>query len=297
MIRSLGLSLVSLVCLAGCPSESDSSGAGSTGASTTGMTMANTGSGASTAPTAEVGSGATSDSATSDSATSGGAETGAVVPAPRDCDGAFLECGNGMDDDGDGLIDVLDPECTGPCDDDEGSFQTGLPGDNVDCRQDCFFDGNSGQGDDGCDWNLRCDPANPGANIGCEYTGGGNCPTEPVPPSMQCVEFCGSLTPPGCDCYGCCTVQTPGGPVDIFLNSGPECSLANLDACQPCTPQIDVCGTPCDPEDCDLCFGETELPQGCDTPNCESGDPCESDDLETCPDGFYCSLSCCYPDA
>ncbi|HYQ14706.1 MAG TPA: hypothetical protein VEQ58_03080, partial [Polyangiaceae bacterium] len=35
-------------------------------------------------------------------------------------------CSNGIDDDGDGLIDGFDPECTGLADDDEGSFATGI---------------------------------------------------------------------------------------------------------------------------------------------------------------------------
>ena len=36
-----------------------------------------------------------------------------------------------------------------PLDNDESSFATGIPGDNMDaCKQDCFFDGNSGMGDD-----------------------------------------------------------------------------------------------------------------------------------------------------
>ena len=31
------------------------------------------------------------------------------------------------------------------------------------CKQDCFFDGNSGAGDDGCQWDLRCDSPSPDA--------------------------------------------------------------------------------------------------------------------------------------
>ena len=69
------------------------------------------------------------------------------------------QCSDGKDNDGDGKIDFGDPECVGPLDNDEGSFATGIPGDNSDaCKQDCFFDGNSGAGDDGCDWQLKCDP-------------------------------------------------------------------------------------------------------------------------------------------
>ena len=69
------------------------------------------------------------------------------------------QCSDGIDNDGDGLIDYADPECVGPNDNDESSFATGIPGDNMDaCKQDCFFDGNSGMGDDHCLWQLKCDP-------------------------------------------------------------------------------------------------------------------------------------------
>ena len=44
-----------------------------------------------------------------------------------------------------------------PVDNDEGSFATGIPGDNKDAnKQDCFFDGNSGGGDDGCNQHVCC---------------------------------------------------------------------------------------------------------------------------------------------
>jgi hypothetical protein len=203
------------------------------------------------------------------------------------------ECGDLVDNDGDGFLDLFDPECTGPCDDDESSFSTGLPGDNMDCKQDCFFDGNSGQGDDGCIWDLRCDPANPGANIGCAYTGGMNCQNQPPNQDSDCIKFCSQYVPPGCDCFGCCTVQTPEGDVDIFLNSGPDCSIANLEACLPCTSQIDDCGNTCEPEECELCFGQTELPPGCGMQECDNGLPCTFN--EDCPTDFFCLSGCCYP--
>jgi hypothetical protein len=230
------------------------------------------------------------------SAGSGTTDGGGGPGNPVDCGGDIWQCGNGMDDDGDGFIDLFDPECTGPCDDDESSFQTGLPGDNMDCKQDCFFDGNSGQGDDGCIWDLRCDPANPGANIGCEYTGNNNCNNQPPNQEQGCIEFCEPFVPPGCDCFGCCTVQTPDGPIDIFLNSDPECSLENLDACEMCTSQIDDCGTPCVPEKCQVCFGETEPPEGCGgEQTCPSGDSCDADTPDSCPPDYFCYLGCCYP--
>ena len=117
-----------------------------------------------------------------------------------------MACGDGKDNDGDGLIDAEDPECSGPCDNDEGSFATGIPGDNMDaCKQDCFFDGNSGSGDDKCEWNLKCDPKSPGANLAkaCPYDPNASCPTDQV---QGCKDYCLTRTPNGCDCFGCCQV-------------------------------------------------------------------------------------------
>jgi hypothetical protein len=200
-----------------------------------------------------------------------------------------------MDNDGDGAVDLDDPECTGPCDDDESSFQTGLPGDNVDCKQDCFFDGNSGQGDDGCIWHLTCDPENPGEFIGCEYTGGNNCNNMPPNQDPGCIMFCEQFVPPGCDCFGCCEVCDENGEncVNIFLGGAEDCALDNLDACTECTPQIDDCGNPCMPEECEVCFGQDEPPEGCGPNECDNGLPCT--DNADCPTDFYCFLNCCYP--
>ncbi|MBK6919250.1 MAG: hypothetical protein IPH07_17780 [Deltaproteobacteria bacterium] len=296
-----------LAALAGCPrsgvEESGDSGTSSggitVGSTSASNTTASSASASTSASTADSGSDTTdgTDTASSTDPTLGGSgsdsTTGNDPGNPVDCGGAIYACGDGEDNDGDGFIDLTDPECTGPCDDDESSFQTGLPGDNMDCKQDCFFDGNSGQGDDGCIWDLRCDAENPGANVGCEYTGGNNCNNIPPNQDPTCVMFCEQYVPPGCDCFGCCEVQTPDGPVHIFLNSGPDCSLDNLDACQPCTSQIDDCGVPCLPEECQVCFGETEPPPGCGENTCPGGDTCEA--TADCPTDFFCYLGCCYP--
>ena len=83
------------------------------------------------------------------------------------------QCSDGIDNDGDGKIDYADPECVGPLDNDESSFATGIPGDNMDaCKQDCFFDGNSGMGDDHCLWQLQCDPLSHEPK--CEYSASGS---------------------------------------------------------------------------------------------------------------------------
>src|SRR6187551_3581648 len=70
------------------------------------------------------------------------------------------QCTDGIDNDGDGKIDYDDPECVGGYDYDESTFAWGIPGDHYDpCKTDCFFDSNSGSGDDNCVWQLKCDPA------------------------------------------------------------------------------------------------------------------------------------------
>ncbi len=255
--------------------------------------------------------GATGPSGSGESGNDGGPTTGADTGAdgadtgadtggtgndpgnPVDCGGTVYACGDGMDNDEDGHVDLGDPECTGPCDDDEATYQTGIPGDNMDCKQDCFFDGNSGQGDDGCIWSLKCDPANPGEFIGCEYSGGNNCENSPPNQSEECIMFCEQYVPPGCDCFGCCTVCGDEGCVDIFLNGSPDCSLDNLEACTMCTSQIEECGNPCEPEMCEICFGETEPPEGCDENECPDDLPCT--DNPDCPVDYFCYLGCCFP--
>jgi hypothetical protein len=299
-LRGIGLLCVVLACAV----EDDPEGGGSSDTGT--VTNANaSATAASMSTTASATTDATTDTTTA-TTTSGETETetgssssssSGEPPTPDDpidCMGDFLECGDGKDNDGDGLFDLMDPECTGPCDDDEGSFQTGLPGDNVDCIQDCFFDGDSGQGNDGCIWVLTCDPANPGANIMCEYADSPSCEAmQPPNQSKDCVSFCLPYVPPGCDCFGCCTVHTDNGDVDIFLNSGDECSLDNLDGCETCT-KSDDCVNECEPELCEPCFGEEELPEGCDEPACEFGDACEA--TADCPTNYYCVFDCCFPE-
>lgn len=261
--------------------------------STTEGAGASAGEGSADGGVSDTGTGASA----ADAGGSGEASGGISVDDPGtalDCGGRIYACGDGTDNDGDGLTDLLDLECTGPCDDDEGTFATGIPGDNKDCKQDCFFDGNSGAGDDGCDWSLRCDPENPGANIGCEYRESNSCGGMAATQSEACIDYCLPLTPPGCDCFGCCEVDTPEGSRTIFLNSHPECSLENLDACQPCTQSTD-CMNDCEADQCERCFGDEELPPECDPTEqtCDTGEVCVAN--EDCPDNWFCLLGCCYP--
>lgn len=182
------------------------------------------------------------------------------------CSGKVMACSDGIDNDGDGQIDAADPECTGPCDDDEGSFASGIPGDNMDpCKQDCFFDGNSGSGDDKCEWDLRCDPKSPGANLAkaCPYNPSyKNCPTTQA---ADCLTKCLPIVPNGCDCFGCCQIFANGQSFTVYLGSGPTCSTQTPQNCAPCTPVascLNTCG------ECELCLGKTiaDLPLKCFIP-------------------------------
>ncbi len=178
------------------------------------------------------------------------------------CQVANPQCSDGKDNDGDGKVDAADPECVGPCDNDEGSFATGIPGDNVDaCKQDCFFDGNSGQGDDGCEWNLKCDPANPGASAAkaCPYDATfKNCPTAQ---SMKCIDNCRKLTPNGCDCFGCCAVTVNGQPANVMLvASCTAATFGDAKACPRCTPNT-ACVNTCDK--CEICVGKPTIDPSC----------------------------------
>lgn len=220
-------------------------------------------------------------------------------------DGTSPQCANCKDDDGDGLVDWLDPECAGPLDNDEATFGTGIPGDNVDaCKQDCFFDGNSGAGDDKCEWNLKCDPKNTSPASTCQYDPNyKNCPKTQVD---QCVKFCAKLTPNGCDCFGCCTItKTDGTTKDVMLSS--TCSIANVDdptKCATCTKNT-ACQNDCGP--CELCLGKTTIDPSCAPPDAGSGTDAGSLGGQTCsiegaqacnaempcPNGTYCVTGCC----
>lgn len=266
------------------------------------------------------GGGATSNPGTSGGASSGSTAGGSNV-GTAGTSTSNAACNNGLDDDGDGLIDGLDPECTGPLDNDEGSFATGIPGDNRDPKwQDCFFDGNSGAGDDGCRYRTEClygdlPPDDPNCTV-----------------TDQCVKFCAPLAQNGCDCFGCCTVQAADGSTVDILEAA-SCSLASLDdekACPRCTKSTQ-CGNECG--ECELCPGKTveDLPSSCNKPpstggaggntgtggapstggssnggdggavepppsyTCDGGEQVCGQGLPACPGSYYCLLGCCVP--
>ena len=202
------------------------------------------------------GSGGTTGSGTGGGTGSGGTG-GSKVGNPQ--------CSDGIDNDGDGKIDYDDPECVGPLDNDESSFATGIPGDNMDaCKQDCFFDGNSGMGDDGCEWQLKCDPQSvePKCPYDRQYATqhASECSVS-ASQSQTCIDSCRKLVPNGCDCFGCCLI--PGAPTPIRLAA--TCTAAdfgNPAKCPPCT-QVTQCSNPCD--HCEICIGKPTLPADCTT--------------------------------
>jgi hypothetical protein len=304
---------------AGCGSKSNGTGTGGTGGGSGGATAGTTGADGSGDAG---GSGGGGNTGTGGNAGAAGSGTGGVAGSGAGGSGVIMitceaittvpKCNDGMDNDGDGKIDLADLECVHPCDDDEATFGTGISGDNMDaCKQDCFFDGNSGQGDDGCNWDLSCDPASPGATAAkpCPYDPNmKNCPTTQ---SARCVKNCAKMAPNGCDCFGCCAVQTGGMIVNVMLGSGCTADKFGDPAiCRRCT-QSTTCVNPCDT--CEICLGRpaptdpscapttpdggTGTDAGNVTPMCPANvtscGPGGQVAANACPAGYYCQTGCC----
>ena len=237
------------------------------------------------------------------------------------CGTVPCQCSDGIDQDSDGLIDSDDPECVAPWDNDESTFATGISGDNRDeACQDCFFDGNSGAGNDGCRVATSC------LTTGQPTSGRGGCDT--CTASDRCVTFCRAYTPNGCDCFGCCTVNLGSG-ITKSVQLGAGCDINGTmlsDACVQCIPStscVNTCGR------CELCPGKTlaDLPADCTStqpppdggtttpdggtapdggpivgsdagtstpiPQCELGEqPCGAG-LPSCGGGLICAFGCC----
>jgi hypothetical protein len=240
----------------------------------------------------------------------GGPHDAAIPPGCTQPDLSKPQCANCIDDDGDGRIDSFDLNCTGPLDNDEATFKTGIPGDNVDpVKQDCFFDGNSGAGNDGCDIHVCCilgATSQATCPIGANQYDPTKCPP-PIgntPLSQNCIDYCGALTPPGCDCFGCCTLCDPVTNIcyDIATNpsTSPNCTvdvLSDPTKCLRCTQQT-TCGDPdCGGSTCILCPGQdpNDLPAECNgmttcpvgSQSCAMG--------QACPSQTYCNAAagCC----
>ena len=104
--------------------------------------------------------------------TDGGTFTCYVAP----CQGHVYQCGDCIDNDGDGLIDSQDPDCLGACQNNESGFTGNIPGqNNAPCKSDCYWDQDTGSGNDDCYWDHSCDPFEQGPpaatnpEIGCAY--------------------------------------------------------------------------------------------------------------------------------
>jgi len=211
-------------------------------------------------------------------------------------------CTDGIDNDGDGKIDYDDPECVGGYDYDESTFAWGIPGDHYDpCKTDCFFDSNSGSGDDNCVWQLKCDPAStvPSCPYNAAYAAA--YPELCSLSSSQtqvCVDRCSKLVPNGCDCFGCCAIPGLPGPVRLT----PTCTAADLrdpQRCPPCT-QVTQCLNPC--ERCEICIGKPVLPDDCATPDGGAPYACPAGAIACgthgvapgcCPAATSCVTGCC----
>ena len=219
------------------------------------------------------------------------------------------QCSNCIDDDADGFIDGADVECTGALDNDESSFSTGIPGDNKDAvKQDCFFDGNSGAGDDGCNIHVCCllgATSKATCPIGANQYDPTKCPppigTTPLP--QKCIDNCGKLAPPGCDCFGCCTECVPGTSpaqcydIDINPSTSPGCNDTNIadpNVCKRCVKNTTCGNTTCCGTPCILCPGQdpSTLPANCNTATCPVGETVCSASI-SCPAATYCSNGCC----
>lgn len=183
------------------------------------------------------------------------------------CAGRTYQCGDCIDNDGDGLGDSRDPGCIGPCDNTEDVYDIAI-GDTPTCLIDCYFDEDQGPGNDGCRYDQTCDPLEPDAPR-CPYNPSATCDRID---EVMCGTVCGPLVPNGCDCLGCCELPAGSGQF-VYLGSepvdgAPRCSpetVDNPDSCRPCTPvRVDGCFNECGR--CELCLGRTELPPDCFPP-------------------------------
>ncbi len=267
-------------------------------------------------PAANAGSGAGAAGSNLGGANAGAGDSAGAAQSCRQraCQGKVYQCGDCFDNDGDQLQDSDDPECTGPCDNTEDSYYGGIPGqNNAPCRQDCYFDQDTGSGNDQCFWSHDCDPLSlapdypPSGDSHCAYQPNANVPgsnsTCDGLRAMQesaCLDTCLPITPNGCDCFGCCELPAASGHfvwIGSSLRNTGTCDAAHVgdpSACQPCTP-VPSCLNPC--EACEVCAGRTSPSASCATtpsPRCPAsatacGQPGEPD----CDPDYYCVTGCC----
>ena len=239
------------------------------------------------------------------------------------CGGKLYECGDLIDNDGDGFLDAQDVDCLGPCDNTEDSYYPDLPGmTGADCKVDCFWDNGNGSGNDDCYWDHLCDPLEVGPDFppeqGCAYdpeaakVAGFTCEEAYEQQSQQCYDYCRPLVPNGCDCFGCCELPAGSGEF-VWLGSYDDdgvgtCTLADIGdptKCKPCT-FVPGCGNPCDP--CEVCIGKPDPGPECGGgtgggggaggggggSQCQEGvQPCGLEGQDPCAAGYYCITGCC----
>ncbi|PKN26284.1 MAG: hypothetical protein CVU65_06105 [Deltaproteobacteria bacterium HGW-Deltaproteobacteria-22] len=227
---------------------------------------------------------------------------GFLVDPP--CQPGLTQCLDCLDNDDDGFIDGWDPECIKPTDDDEAAFSTGtVSDDNGRQKLDCWYDGDAGAGNDSCETHVCCLLDEPCEDFPVELELTKFWPYDcsaPLDPS--CVDSCLPSTPPGCDCFGCCTVCVGTECHDILIGTPgnfAQCSQGTYQdpaLCPRCTLHPE-CSRPCNPGDCELCPGMTplDLPPHCTETTCPG-------DLQTClsttecPANHNCQFGCCIQD-
>jgi len=240
---------------------------------------------------------------------SGGADSNAVCQI-RLCGVSVLACGDCVDNDADGLVDSQDPDCLGPCHDSESAFLDAKSMQANRCTEDCYFDGDLGPGNDGCNYALQCDPLRDPLNSQgkCGYDPAfilklegtsQSCTALQTAQTPQCLQNCLAITPNGCDCFGCC--KSPHLDHAVWIGSedasgNPTCNAANLadpNRCRPCT-QVSSCLNLC--EGCEVCFGSGAPAIGCTgtQSRCTQGQAtCGQPGELGCPGGSYCLSGCC----
>jgi hypothetical protein len=307
----------------GADTDGATGGADATGTTSPTTTRAESSEAGSATATGSDDADASSDDGVATDATDTGTEasTGEAVddgggePPPCQitaCAGKIWECGDCIDNDGDGLVDMADPDCWGPCDNNEAGWKGEIPGQNqAPCKMDCYFDGDSGAGNDDCYWSHACDPLEPSPDK-CTYDPNANipgtkmdCAEASAMQSEQCDDYCGPLVPNGCDCFGCCEVLVGNETHVVYLGTedGGGNGTCNLDVvtdpelCAPCT-VVPGCFNECSPEDCEVCIGQVELPEGCEEASCPQGQqPCNPMlGNADCPESQACITGCCTPE-
>ena len=208
------------------------------------------------------------------------------------------------------MIDYADPECVGPNDNDESSFATGIPGDNVDaCKQDCFFDGNSGMGDDHCLWQLKCDPLSQSASCPYDPSYASQHAERVLDIELAIADLHRQLPQAGAERLRLLWLLSDPGRAERD-SPGATCTAAKFNdpvACPPCT-QVTQCANTC--EHCEICIGKPTLPADCGPVVADAGSTpppppppvCPGTaqacgpggiDPAACPAGTGCITGCC----